>query len=106
MLLDLYFFLDYCLLDEDDNDMVVENQSEVQKRKPVSDIEKKIDVRNVPLFQDDDDLEDEVFFGQYLPQAESSRIVPAENKLPLAKDGKEKEQIADELHMSGSAEGK
>ena len=28
----------------------------------------------VPSFQLDDDIDDEVFLGQYLPQAESSRI--------------------------------
>ena len=85
--------------------MIFENPSEVTKRKEVSDNGKKVDARNVPLFQEDDDLEDEVFFGQYLPQAESSRIVPAENKLPTTKDLKNKEQIADELQMLDSAEG-
>lgn len=70
----------------------------------------KKEPQNVPSFQLDDDLEEDVFFGQYLPQAESSRIsFVAENKTPLAKEEKEKsermERISDELQKVDSAEG-
>ena len=79
----------------------------VTPRKGSGDVEKKKDARNVPSFQLDDDLEDDVFFGQYLPQAESSRIsFVTENKIPAAKEKKEEQGIIDDLQMSDYVEGK
>ena len=71
---------------------------------------RKKEPENAPSFQLDDDLEEDVFFGQYLPQAESSRIsFVAENRVPAFENKGEKEErkerISDELQKSDSAEG-
>ena len=77
-----------------------------REMKNLGNIEKKKDPRHAPSFHLDDDFEDDVFFGQYLPQAESSRIsFVAENKVPVLEERKEKQRISDELHSPDSAEG-
>ena len=92
------------MLEEDD---IIMAKLKVTPRKGSGDVEKKKDARNVPSFQLDDDIEDDVFFGQYLPQAESSRIsFVAENKIPAVKEKKEEQEIIDDLQISDYVEGK
>ena len=63
--------------------------------------------KNVPAFQLDDDFEDESFLGQYLPQAESSRISSAmENKPHVAEEEKvDNKRISEELHNEDLTKG-
>ena len=85
--------------------MIMAKPSKTAPRKDTNGIENRNGSKNIPSFQFDDDLDDEVVFGQYLPQAESSRIFVAESRIPATKES-EKEKVIDQLQTSCNAEGK
>ena len=63
--------------------------------------------KDVPPFQLDDDFEDDTFLGQYLPQAESSRISSAmENKPHVAEEENlDNKRVSEELHNEDLTKG-
>ena len=62
--------------------------------------------KNIPAFQLDDDIEDDTFLGQYLPQAESSRISSAmENKPHVVEEKVGDKRMSEELHNEDLTKG-
>ena len=95
---------EYSLLDQDELEPAISKPFKVPEPKR-PDVKKKKETATLSHL--DDELEDDdVFIGQYLPQAESSRIsfvIESKPALPgaRAEDGR----ISDELQKSDSAEG-